>query len=77
MATIQTFTTADQKNAEGEVVDKIFTITKEETEVKVSQQTLSGTEVAEKIKVLESKQSILVKETLDLQEQINFLKALK
>jgi hypothetical protein len=77
MAITKTFTTAEQLDAEGKAVDKIFTITETETIENVKTQTLSGTEVAERIKGLELMLRNTEKSVLELTEQINFLKSLK
>lgn len=73
----KTFTSANQTNAEGQVVDKIFTITAVETIEMESQEVLSGTENIAKIKELEEQRKILQTKIDKLDEEINFYKTLK
>ena len=71
------FTAIDQKDKDGKVIDKIFTIKEVETIEYEKTKTMSGTEVAEKIKDLEYKLAIADKQSFAIQEEINFLKSLK
>ena len=68
MASTLSFTTTDQKDKEGKVIDKIFNI--KEVETIEHTKLISGTEVEAKISILEKQISIL-------EDELNFLKSLK
>lgn len=76
MTTELSFTSVDQLDAEGNVIDKIFTIKEVETIVYEKEKTLSGTEVAAKILDLEEKKKTLKAKVDEVVAEINFLKTL-
>ena len=77
MTKTTTFTKTDQLDKEGKKVDDIFTIKEVETVEYEKEQTLSGTEVAQKIKDLEDLKKNKSNDLLKIEEEINFLKSLK
>jgi len=77
MTKTTTFTKTDQLDADGKKVDDIFTIKEVETVEYEKEQTLSGTEVAQKIKDLEDLKKNKSNDLLKIEEEINFLKSLK
>ena len=77
MTKTTTFTKTDQLDKEGKKVDDIFTIKEVETVEYEKEQTLSGTEVAQKIKDLEDLKKNESNVLLKIEEEINFLKSLK
>ena len=77
MTITTSFTAIDQKDKDGLVIDKIFTIKEVETLEHEKTKTLSGTEVAQELLRLEEKKSQAEKQLLKITEEINFLKSLK
>ena len=77
MTTSITFTAADQFDAQGKKVDKIFTIKEVENIQYEKVKTLSGKEVAQKIWELEQYLSDAEKKVIRLKDELNFLKTLK
>jgi DNA-binding PadR family transcriptional regulator len=73
----KTFITSDQKDGDGKIVDKIYTITEEETETRKFIRSLSGTEVLYLIDLLQEKENNLTLELAEVKEEINFYKNLK
>jgi len=73
----KSFTTENQLDAKGEVIDKIFHIDTVQTYEVKEQERYSGTEVKEKIKDLEKEEKKAEKALLKVQDELNFYKGLK
>jgi len=64
-----TFTSVDQKDAEGKVIDKILTITEYKPQIKV----MSLTELKNKVESLESKKNQILMSAEEVQKEIKEL----
>lgn len=74
MSLTTTFTVADQTDADGKVVDKIYRITEVQTIAYEKTKVLSGTEILARITDLELQVSNFDKRSVEIKEEINLLK---